>query len=83
MIVVPFKLGFAVGAHVDSSLVQLTLNYAQCIVYMMNKVSQDWAKWKIFSSCLLFLVHLRRFGNRLDIDLESVLKFTHIILLWQ
>ena len=41
---------------------------------MMNKVSQDWAKWKIFSSCLLFLVHLRRFGNRSDINLETVLR---------
>ena len=45
---------------------------------MMNKVSQDWAKWKIFSSCLLFLVHLRRFGNRSDIDLETVLCSTPI-----
>jgi DNA polymerase III delta prime subunit len=43
---------------------------------MMNKVSQDWAKWKIFSSCLLFLVHLRRLGNRLDITLENVLRST-------
>ena len=45
---------------------------------MMNKVSQDWAKWKIFSSCLLFLVHLRRFGNRSDIDLEIVLHSTPV-----
>ena len=45
---------------------------------MMNKVSQDWAKWKIFSSCLLFLVHLRRFGNRLDVDLETVLRSTPV-----
>ena len=45
---------------------------------MMNKVSQDWAKWKIFSSCLLFLVHLRRFGNRSDIDLEIVLRSTPV-----
>ena len=45
---------------------------------MMNKVSQDWAKWKIFSSCLLFLVHLRRFGNRSDIDLETVLHSTPV-----
>ena len=45
---------------------------------MMNKVSQDWAKWKIFSSCLLFLVHLRRFGNRLDINLETVLRSTPV-----
>ena len=45
---------------------------------MMNKVSQDWAKWKIFSSCLLFLVHLRRFGNRSDIDLEIVLRYTPV-----
>ena len=45
---------------------------------MMNKVSQDWAKWKIFSSCLLFLVHLRRFGNRSDIDLETVLRSTPV-----
>ena len=45
---------------------------------IMNKVSQDWAKWKIFSSCLLFLVHLRRFANRSDIDLETVLRFTPV-----
>ena len=45
---------------------------------MMNKVSQDWAKWKIFSSCLLFLVHLRRFGNRSDIDLETILRSTPV-----
>ena len=45
---------------------------------MMNKVSQDWAKWKIFSSCLLFLVHLRRFGNRSDIDLKTVLRSTPV-----
>jgi DNA polymerase III delta prime subunit len=45
---------------------------------MMNKVSQDWAKWKIFSSCLLFLVHLRRFGNRSDITLENVLRSTPV-----
>ena len=45
---------------------------------MMNKVSQDWAKWKFFSSCLLFLVHLRRFGNRSDINLETVLRSTPV-----
>ena len=45
---------------------------------MMNKVSKDWAKWKIFSSCLLFLVHLRRFGNRSDIDLGIVLRSTPV-----
>ena len=45
---------------------------------MMNKVSQDWAKWKIFSSCLLFLVHLRRFGNRSNIDLKTVLRSTPV-----
>ena len=45
---------------------------------MMNKVSQDWAKWKIFPSCLLFLVHLRRFGNRSDIDLKTVLRSTPV-----
>ena len=45
---------------------------------MMNKVSQDWAKWKIFTSCLLFLVHLRRFGNRSDVDLETVLRSTPV-----
>ena len=45
---------------------------------MMNKVSQDWAKWKIFSSCLLFLVHLRRLENRSDIDLEIVLRSTPV-----
>ena len=45
---------------------------------MMNKVSQDWAKWKIFSSSLLFLVHLRRLENRSDIDLETVLRSTPV-----
>ena len=41
---------------------------------MMNKVSQDWAKGKIFSSSLLFLVYLRRFGGELDIKLEHILQ---------
>ena len=45
---------------------------------MMNKVSKDWAKWKIFSSCLLFLVHLRRLGNQTDIDLETILRSTPV-----
>ena len=45
---------------------------------MMNKVSQDWAKWKIFSSCLLFLVHLRRLENQSDINLETVLRSTPV-----
>ena len=45
---------------------------------MMNKVSQDWAKWKIFTSYLLFLVHLRRLENRSDIDLETVLRSTPV-----
>ena len=45
---------------------------------MMNKVSQDWAKWEIFTSCLLFLVHLRRLGNQTDIDLETVLRCTPV-----
>ena len=45
---------------------------------MMNKVSQDWANEEIFVSSLLFLVHLRRFGNRSDIDLETLLCSTPI-----
>ena len=45
---------------------------------MMNKVSQDWANGKIFVSSLLFLVHLRRFGNRSDIDLETLLRSTPV-----
>ena len=45
---------------------------------MMNKVSQDWANWKIFSSSLLFLVHLRRLENQSDIDLEMVLRSTPV-----
>ena len=45
---------------------------------MMNKVSQDWAKWKIFSSYLLFLVHLRRLENQWDIDLETLLRSTPV-----
>ena len=47
---------------------------------MMNKVSKDWGigNSKIFSSCLLFLVHLRRFGNRSDINLETVLRSTPV-----
>ena len=45
---------------------------------MMNKVSQDWAKWKIFPSSLLFLVHLRRLENRSDVDLETVLRSTPV-----
>ena len=46
---------------------------------MMNKVSQDWAKWKFFSSSLLFLVHLRRLENQSDVDLEMVLRFTPVV----
>ena len=45
---------------------------------MMNKVSQDWEKGNVFSSSLLFLVHLRKFSNRPDIDLEDVLQSTTI-----
>ena len=45
---------------------------------MMNKVSQDWAKWRIFSSSLLFLVHLRRLENRSDVDLETILSSTPV-----
>ena len=45
---------------------------------MMNKVSQDWAKWKIFMSSLLFLVHLRIFGNQPDITLEMLLRSTPV-----
>ena len=45
---------------------------------MMNKVSQDWAKWKIFSLSLLFLVHLRRLENRSDVDLETILSSTPV-----
>ena len=45
---------------------------------MMNKVSQDWAKQKIFFSSLLFLVHLRRLENQSDIDLETVLRSTPV-----
>ena len=47
---------------------------------MMNKVSQDWGNQKIFTSSLLFLVHLRRLGNRSDIDLETVLRSTPVKL---
>ena len=47
---------------------------------MMHKISQDWSKGKIFSSCLLFLVHLRQFGNNSDIELtdlvQSAVNFT-------
>ena len=45
---------------------------------MMNKVSQDWAKWKIFSSSLLILVHLQSFGNQSDIGLVTVLRSTPV-----
>ena len=45
---------------------------------IMNKVSQDWAKWRIFSSSLLFLVHLRRLENRSDVDLETILSSTPV-----
>ena len=45
---------------------------------MMNKVSQDWAIGKIFSSSLFFLVHLRRLENQSDIDLEMVLHSTPV-----
>ena len=45
---------------------------------MMNKVSQDWAMWRILSSSLLFLVHLRRLGNRSDVNLETILHSTPV-----
>ena len=45
---------------------------------ILNKVSQDWAIGKIFSSSLLFLVHLWRFGNRSDINLKTLLCSTPV-----
>ena len=43
---------------------------------MMNKVSQDWGNERIFKSLLLFLVHLRRFGSRSDVNLADILRST-------
>ena len=41
---------------------------------LMHKLSQDWEKDLILNSCLFFLVHLRRFSNRSDIQLPDVLQ---------
>ena len=41
---------------------------------LMHKLSQDWEKGEVLSSYLLFLVHLRRFNNRSDIQLPDILQ---------
>ena len=41
---------------------------------LMHKLSQDWEKGEVLSSHLLFLVHLRRFNNRSDIQLPDILQ---------
>ena len=41
---------------------------------LMHKLSQDWEKREILTSCLFFLVHFRRFSNRSDIELSDVLR---------
>ena len=43
---------------------------------MMHKISQDWARETIFSTHLLFLVHLRRFGCRSNIGLADIIRST-------
>ena len=41
---------------------------------VMHKISQDWEKGEIFSSSLLFLVSLRHFGNKSNIDLADIIR---------
>ena len=41
---------------------------------LMHKLSQDWEKGEVLSSYLLFLVHLRRFNNRSDVQLSNILQ---------
>jgi hypothetical protein len=41
---------------------------------LMHKLSQDWEKGIVLSSRLFFLVHLRRFNNRSDIQLPDLLQ---------
>ena len=43
---------------------------------LMHKLSQDWEKGEVLSSYLLFLVHLRRFNNRSDVQLSNILQAT-------
>ena len=43
---------------------------------LMHKLSQDWEKGLVLQSYLLFLVHLRRFNNRSDIQLSDILQAT-------
>ena len=41
---------------------------------VMHKISQDWEKGEIFSSSLLFLVSLRHFGSKSNIDLADIIQ---------
>ena len=41
---------------------------------LMHKLSQDWEKGEVLNSYLLFLVHLRRFNNKSDIQLSNILQ---------
>ena len=41
---------------------------------LMHKLSQDWEKDLVLNSRLFFLVHLRRFNNRSDIQLSDILR---------
>ncbi len=41
---------------------------------LMHKLSQDWGKGEVLNSYLLFLVHLRRFNNRSDVQLSNILQ---------
>ena len=41
---------------------------------VIHKISQDWEKGRIFSTSLLFLVSLRRFGGKSNIDLTDIIQ---------
>jgi hypothetical protein len=41
---------------------------------LMHKLSQDWEKDLVLNSSLFFLIHLRRFNNRSDIQLSDILQ---------
>ena len=43
---------------------------------VMHKISQDWEKREIFPSSLLFLVSLRRFSSKSNIELPDVIRCT-------
>ena len=45
---------------------------------LMHKISRDCALGQILQSRILFLAHLRRFGNRADIGLKDILRGVNV-----